>query len=463
MANEIVLQWNPSPTPVQGYNVYRGTLPGNESAVPLNPTLVTVLSPQSMSSVAASVGGSAVYTGTFPGGAANAYAGLSFTITGYANASNNGTFPVTASTTTTVTVLNPSAVAESHASLANQMPQYADTGVFPGQVYSYEITAVSNGVESTDSIGILSTPAPFGPTPLAPFFIGLDNFIVLAATAITNTGATDATGDVGVYPGTSITGFGPPAAINGVFHAADFVAATGQGAAQMLYNALALMTPTAPIVADLGGTTLPPGVYNSASSIGLTGALTLDGQGNPNAAWIFQAGSSLTVAGDVLLVNGANADNVFWQVGSSASIAADNVFRGTIVAQASISVAAGATVEGRLLALSGAITLSDNSIYLTNSVPFAGLWAPNTAYSLGEAIFDPNTGTFQQVAQAGTSGASRPTFSATPGAQVVDNNIIWSAVSIAGVILLLPLLPSPPNVAPSAPAAPTGLRIAFED
>ena len=387
MPNEIVLQWNPSPTPVSGYNVYRGTLPGNEGPVPIN--------------------GNVLVTGT----------------------------------------------------------QYTDLGVYPGKVYSYEITAVVGGVESADSIGVLSAAIPFGPTPSAPYQGMLDGFVVLAATEVTNVGTSNASGDVGVYPGTSITGFGPPSAISGIFHLADYVAAAGQSAANALYTALVAMNTPAkvPIVADLGGTTLTAGIYNSASSIGLTGDLVLDAQGNPNAVWVFQAGSSLTVAGNVILVNGAQASNVFWQVGSSASIASDNLFCGILVAQASITVAAGAQISGRLFALAGAITLNSDNITFFQQVPFSGAWQANTAYTLGVAIFDCASNSFQQVTTAGTSGATRPSFSATPGATTADGSVTWTDVSLQNAFIVLATPPSPPNVPPAPPAAPTGLFIALEN
>jgi hypothetical protein len=386
MAHEIVLQWTPSVTPVSGYNVYRGTLPGNEGPLPIN--------------------GAILVTGT----------------------------------------------------------QYTDLGVYPGKVYSYEITSVVGGIESADSIGVLSASIPYGPTPASPFQGALDGFVVLAATAVTNVGTTNASGDVGVYPGTSITGFGPPSAISGIFHVADYVAAAGQAAAQSLYNVLvAANTPAKiAIVADLGGTTLTPGIYNSASSIGLTGDLVLDAQGDPNAVWIFQAGSAITVAGNVILVNGAQASNVFWQVGSSMSIAADNLFCGIVIAQASITVAAGAQISGRLFALVGAITLSGDNITFFQQVPFSGAWSANTTYTLGVAIFDCASNSFQQVVTAGTSGATRPTFLGVPQALTTDGTVTWEAVTLENAFIVLATPLSPPNTPPAPPAAPTGLFIALE-
>ena len=122
--------------------------------------------------------------------------------------------------------------------------------------------------------------------------------------------------------------------------------------------------PTEAIAGDIGGRTLPPGVYRSASSIGLTGALTLDGHGDPIAVFVFQAGSTLTTASasQVMLVNGARSCNVFWQVGSSATLGTASTFRGNILALTSITVTTGVTIDGRVLARNGAVTLDSDTI-----------------------------------------------------------------------------------------------------
>jgi len=189
-----------------------------------------------------------------------------------------------------------------------------------------------------------------------------DGFAVLGASTVTNTGPTIINGDLGLSPGTSVTGF-PPGVVNGVQHITDSVAANAQSDLTTAFNSAAGEGPTSPIVGNLGGQTLTAGVYNSGSSVGLTGTLTLDGQGNPNAVFVFQVGSALTTASSssVNLINGAQACNVFWQIGSSATLGTNSTFRGTVMAQASVTVTTGARVEGRVLARSGAITL-DTSI-----------------------------------------------------------------------------------------------------
>jgi hypothetical protein len=189
------------------------------------------------------------------------------------------------------------------------------------------------------------------------------SFAVLAGAGITNTGPTTVTGDLGTFPTTTMTGTAS-LTVTGTKHAGDAVTQRAKTDLVTAYKTAAGKGPTSPIAADLGGRTLRPGVYNSASSIGLTGTLTLDGRGNPNATFVFQAGSTLTTASasQVKLVNGAEACNVYWQVGSSATLGTGSSFRGTILALTSITVTTGATVHGRVLARNGAVTLDTNTI-----------------------------------------------------------------------------------------------------
>ncbi len=197
-----------------------------------------------------------------------------------------------------------------------------------------------------------ATPVPLGTAT---------TFAVLAGAGITSTGATTLNGDVGTFPTASITG---SPTVNGTTHAGDAVAAQAQVDLAIAYANAAAQPMTSSITADLGGQTLAPGVYNSGSAIGLTGALSLDAGGNSSAVFVFQVGSTLTVAASssVNLVNGAQSCNVFWQVGSSASLGTDSSFRGTIMALASITATAGATVDGRLLARTGEVTLISNTV-----------------------------------------------------------------------------------------------------
>ena len=191
-----------------------------------------------------------------------------------------------------------------------------------------------------------------------------NRFAVLAGSGITNTGPTTVTGDLGTYPTTTMTGTGS-ITVNGTNHHGDAVTQEAKTDLVTAYNTAAGEGPTSPITADLGGQNLGPGVYESASSIGLTGALILNAHGHPSAHFVFQAGSTLTTASasQVKLVNGAQACNVYWQVGSSATLGTGSTFRGTILARTSITATTGASVYGRLLARNGAVTLDTNMIH----------------------------------------------------------------------------------------------------
>jgi hypothetical protein len=198
------------------------------------------------------------------------------------------------------------------------------------------------------------------------------NFAVLAGTTVTNTGPTIINGDLGVSPGGSCTGLpapctgGGPGVVNGAIHAADATAAQAQLDLTAAYNNAAAQPVKATIGTELGGQVLPPGVYDSAAGdFGITGVLTLDGQGNPNAVFIFKSASTLvTAAGNsrVDLINGAQSCNVFWQVGSSATLGTNTVFRGNVLALTAISATTGAVVDGRLLARNAAATLDSNTV-----------------------------------------------------------------------------------------------------
>ena len=197
-----------------------------------------------------------------------------------------------------------------------------------------------------------------------------DSFAVLGGTAVTSTGFTVLNGDLGVSPGTAITGF-PPGIVNGNTYSAGSTASLAQTDAGLAFDALALEPATQSLTGiDMGGLVLYPGVYNYAASGGLTGTLTLDAQGDPNATFVFQMGSTLLAAAgsSVVLTGGAHSANVFWAVGSSATIGASDTFVGNILAAASITIGAGTTLDGRALA-DAAITLADNDITVPSPVP----------------------------------------------------------------------------------------------
>ena len=199
---------------------------------------------------------------------------------------------------------------------------------------------------------------------VAPPLGQAEGFAVLGGSAVTNTGATAVTGDVGVSPGTSITGF-PPGTLTGTIHANDAMAQGAQTDLATAYDALAGQACNTSLTGqDLGGLTLTSAVYCFSSSAQLTGTLTLDAQGDPNAVFVFQIGSTLTTASaaSVVVINGGSDCNVFWQVGSSATLGIGSQFVGNTLALTSITLTTSATSHGSFLARNGAATMDTNQI-----------------------------------------------------------------------------------------------------
>lgn len=213
-------------------------------------------------------------------------------------------------------------------------------------------------------------------------------FVVLGGSTVTNTGPSVLNGDLGVSPGTALVGFGLPAVVNGATHANDAVASQAQADLVTAYD-VAAGQPVAPANdltgTDLGSRVLTAGAYRYTSSAQLTGALVLDAEGDPNAQFVFQIASALTTASasSVVLVNGASPCNVYWQVGSSATIGSTTAFQGNLMALTSISLENGATVVGRLLARNGQISLINNVLSRpecsTGSTPGDGTPGDGTA------------------------------------------------------------------------------------
>ena len=201
-----------------------------------------------------------------------------------------------------------------------------------------------------------------------------NNYAVLAGSTITSTGATVINGGLGLTPGSAVTG---SPTVNGLYDVDDAPAILAQNDLATAYNTAAGLAPNQNLTGqDLGGLTLTPGVYFFSSSAQLTGTLTLNYQGNPNAYFVFQIGSTLTTASHSSVVainnNGFNTPgaSTFWQVGSSATLGTTTAFEGNILALTSITADTGATVlDGRLLARNGAVTLDENTISYTSAVP----------------------------------------------------------------------------------------------
>jgi hypothetical protein len=269
-------------------------------------------------------------------------------------------------------------------------------GASPSRMRRATSVVVIGFISAVTFVGFASSPA-FGAAAINLGAATPD--AVVAGTTITNTGSSVISGDISLSPGTSIVGF-PPGTASGTTDAADATSLAAQTSATAAYGVAASATPFTTVAGGtVGGLTLSPGVYESASAMQLTGPLTLNGGGDPSAVFIFQAGSTLVTASgaSVVLENGAQACNVFWQVGSSATLGSTTSFVGTILALASVTLNSGASVDGRVFAQTGAVTLNDNVI----SVPTCAALAP-TATTTTAPTTTTTTATTAPVATVST-------------------------------------------------------------
>jgi hypothetical protein len=258
----------------------------------------------------------------------------------------------------------------------------------------------------------------------APVLGSAQSFAVLGASTVTSTGATAITGNLGVSPGLAITGFPPGDVIGGAIHAGDAVAQAAQADVAVASGVLAAEACGTDLTGkDLGGLTLAPGVYCFSSSAQLTGPLVLDAGGHADAVFVFQIGSTLTTASgaSVRVINGGDPCGVFWQVGSSATLGTGTAFAGNIFALASITLTTGASVSGRALARTGAVTLDTNAVSVGScaSVVTRDAGAPGVVDAAGPVGSDSGA----VAIDAGTSydAASLPAPDAgTPDAGEVD-------------------------------------------
>jgi len=230
-------------------------------------------------------------------------------------------------------------------------------------------------------------------------------FVVLSGAGVTNTDPSVLNGDLGVSPGTSLSGFGPPAVVNGATHANDAIAAQAQSDLGTAYD-VAAGQPIPPgnelTGVDLGGKTLGPGAYGYSSSAQLTGQLTLDAHGDPNAQFVFVIGTTLTTAtaSSVILTNGASPCNVYWKVGSSATLGTSTAFEGNLLALTSVSLNDSVTVLGRILARNGEVTL-------INDVLTAPQCATSSTPTPTESAGGGNTGTPKTTKGSGTKKGTK--------------------------------------------------------
>ena len=268
---------------------------------------------------------------------------------------------------------------------------------------------------------IMSTPVMSNAAE-SPVNLGTaGSFSLLAGSTITNTGTTTIAGNVGLHPGTAFSGQGT-AVVSGEIHLADAVALQAKNDFFAAYTDLASRVGNG-ANAELGGNTMTPGVYSVSSGFQITGTLTLDGQNDSEAIFIFKAGSTLTTASSsrIELINGANPNNVFWQVGTSATLGTNSEFKGNILAMESITATTGANIIGRLLTMTGAITLDNNSISNFILVPIEATTEPGTT---DETTTDEAT-TDETTSESGIPATTSPvdlTYGSLTVSKVVTGN-----------------------------------------
>lgn len=263
---------------------------------------------------------------------------------------------------------------------------------------------------------------------VAPSLGAAQSFAVLGGSTVTNTGSTVVTGDLGLSPGTAVTGFPPGVVVSGSIYAAGAVAQNAQNAATTAYNSLVAQGCTLDLTGqDLGNRTLTSGVYCYSAAAQMTGTLTLNGQGNSNSVFIIKIGSALTTASGatMVLINGASACNVFFQITTSATLGTSTRLEGTLIALTSITLTTGARINGRAIARNGAVTLDTNTVSATCVVASV---CPVIS-QLPATMPLGTVGTLYSQAIAASGGGAPYTFSITAGALPAG-----MALSAAGVV-----------------------------
>lgn len=250
------------------------------------------------------------------------------------------------------------------------------------------------------------------------------SYSVLAGQTVTNTGPSTLSGSAGVHPGSGVVGF-PPGKVGGVIHAADAQALQAKADLKTAYDDAAGQAADATVGAQLGGRTLVPGVYKAPSSTALTGSLTLDAKGDPDAVFIFQIGAGLTTASSsrVVLLNDAQSCHVFWQVGTSATLGTSTRFVGTLMALTSISLKTGARIEGRALARNGSVTL-DNNVLTDTKCATTPTTRPNSPAptSTGKSTSTAKPGSTATPSSTARTTAAKATHKASSTVAAVTSN-----------------------------------------
>jgi hypothetical protein len=305
--------------------------------------------------------------------------------------------------------------------------------------------ATAVAVAGLASLGPFAAGASASPTPVN---LGTAaSFAVMSGSTATSAGVSTVTGNIGVSPGTSVTGF-PPGVIRGNLDEGDAAAAAAHTDIATAYSDAVGRTAAAPIAGDLAGVTLTPGVYAAGAAITIAagGILTLDAGGDPNGVFILQAGSTLGTGANsnVALAGGAQACNVFWQVGSSATLGASSTLTGTILASTSISMGDSVTVNGRALARDGAVTLINDTV---TDTPCAGLRSntapPITPFSLKLTGFNQTVHTTLGAWSVTDATNSNAGYSITVSASAPTVNGSPSAAGTGGSLTLTPATATP--------------------
>jgi hypothetical protein len=312
------------------------------------------------------------------------------------------------------------------------------------------------------SLSVLSEASPLQQT--APTLGAAASFAVLGASTVTNTGSSTINADLGVSPGSAATGFPPGTVVGGTIHTADALAASAQADTTAAYNSLAGQTCTRTLTGtDLGGLTLVPGVYCFADSAQLTGVLTLNALGSGSSVFVFKIGSTLTTASNssVVMINPGSPCNVFWQVGSSATLGTTTNFIGSILALTSISLTTSAKINGRALARNGAVTLDTNTVGSTACTVGLSTPVPAAATAIAAATSAAATATAAANAPAPSSprrSTATPTLTPVPTPPTATLTPVPPATATSTTVPATatppPATATPPPAAPAAPAAP---------